>query len=364
MIVNGRSYFSNLDGLRFFAFLHVFITHAFVDPAAEGNSVISTIKEYLAPGFFGIDLFFVLSGFLITWTLLEERFHKRTINLKNYFARRSLRIWPLYFLIVTIGFTLYYIANNSGLIIQEIPGFHWFALFILNFYISINGPHFLFFLVFLWSIAVEEQFYVLWGIVSKYFRRAFPHACIILILVSSYFRYRNIDYDNKLVFHSLSVAGNFATGALFAWNCFYKGEFYRTLMILRRSSWIRVYVLFFVLYALYARLFNASLVIVFEKLIFSFLFCLILFDQCFSVNRLFNAGGNKIINYLGKISYGLYCYHGIVLTLIFYLSKQYEMDSAIFIFVLNPIIAGILISSLRARKDWWAPSLSENRPTE
>jgi peptidoglycan/LPS O-acetylase OafA/YrhL len=338
VISKGRSYFPNLDGLRFFAFIHVFISHAFVDRAAAHSSFFSSLKSYLAPGFFGIDLFFVLSGFLITWTLLEERFLNRSINLKNYFARRSLRIWPLYFLLVGIGFAIHYLGKQKGFDLEPIPDIHWFLLFILNFYISINGPYFMFLLVFLWSVAVEEQFYVLWGFAMRFLKRSFPHLCIILILASLYFRYTHLRSNNMLVFHSLSVAGNFACGALFAHACFYKSELFKTLNRFKKGTWVRIYVLLFVLYALYSRLFNAPAAIVFEKFVFAILFCLVLYDQCFNTDRNFNAGSNRVVNYLGKISYGLYCFHGLVLTFVVYFTDKLEfMNIPVTAYLLVPL---------------------------
>lgn len=339
----GRSYFPNLDGLRFFAFLHVFVSHAVIDSFSNNSEAFSVIKAYLAPGFFGIDFFFVLSGFLITWTLLEEKVNKRTVSFKNYMVRRSLRIWPLYFLIVTAGFIIFYAGRSAGIRLEPIPGVEWFALFILNFYISSNGPHFLFFLVFLWSISVEEQFYLLWGISMKWLRRLLPHICMIIILSSLYFRYTNIGNNDKLVFHSLSVAANFAGGALLAWNCFYRSEFYRTLSILRKGTWVRIYILIAVLYLLYSRLFHANAAVILEKLVFTFLFCLVLFDQCFSPARFFNAGSNRIIAYLGKISYGLYCFHGLVLTFAIYFTSRIElMQQPVFTFFITPIASALL----------------------
>ncbi len=353
MISPGRSYFPNLDGLRFFAFLHVFLSHVIIDQFASISPAFKNIKEYIAPGFFGIDMFFVLSGFLITWTLLEERFTKRSMSLRNFLARRTLRIWPLYFLIVACGYGLHYLGVKLGFNLEPLPGIHWFMFFILNFYISIHGPYFLFFMVFLWSIAVEEQFYLLWGFVMKYARRAFQHVCIIVILLSLYFRYTHLSDNNMLVFHSLSVASNLASGALFSYACFYRSELFKTLKALKRGTWVRIYLLLSVLYLLYSQLFNAPVVIVFEKLIFSFLFCLVIFDQCFNDNRPFNAMFSKTIGYLGRISYGLYCFHGLVITFVLLLSERIEVfRTAGFIFFLSPMVIAaftILLAHLSYR---------------
>lgn len=334
-----RRYFPNLDALRFFAFIHVFISHAL--PASDDPQSLSyLLKSYLAPGFFGIDFFFVLSGFLITWTLLEESASRITISFRNFFARRSLRIWPLYFLFVLFGFLAFWLGRKAGYSIDPLPPIHYFASFILNFYIASIGPGFLFFLVFLWSISVEEQFYVLWGLIFKVGKRLLLHACIILILVSVWFRFNHIHDDNSLVFHSLSVAGNFAAGALLAWSCFYKSTFYTTLTSLREGTWTRIYLLFFVCFLLYGKLFRAEMAIVLEKLIFSLFYMLILFHQCFYTRRSFNAGSKESLRYLGKISYGLYCFHGLILTFAVLAREQLPfMNQPVSMFLFIPLVS-------------------------
>ncbi len=93
-----KVYFKNLDGLRFIAALLVLIHHAefFKQDAVEGVSAV--YYEYTKHfGLLGVNLFFVLSGFLISYLLMEEQRRTNTINIKNFYIRRILRIWPLYF---------------------------------------------------------------------------------------------------------------------------------------------------------------------------------------------------------------------------------------------------------------------------
>src|SRR5262245_59932952 len=95
-----RVYFPNLNGLRFIAALAVIIHHIeqqkadFCLPNSFGAAPIQLFGEL------GVVLFFVLSGFLLTYLLLEEEKTTATIGIRNFYIRRILRIWPLYFLII------------------------------------------------------------------------------------------------------------------------------------------------------------------------------------------------------------------------------------------------------------------------
>ena len=111
-----KLYFKNLNGVRFIAAFMVLICHI------ELNKKFFNIPNYRETtkflGHLGVDLFFVLSGFLITFLLIKEKDLFGKINFKNFYIRRILRIWPLYFLIVIFSlfilpkFTIFHINGN------------------------------------------------------------------------------------------------------------------------------------------------------------------------------------------------------------------------------------------------------------
>ncbi len=94
----------NLNGLRFFAALVVLISHVELIKSAMGLNNKFRLMERLNLGGFGVYFFFVLSGFLITYLLLKEKERYNSISVKDFYLRRILRIWPLYYLIFLIGF--------------------------------------------------------------------------------------------------------------------------------------------------------------------------------------------------------------------------------------------------------------------
>ena len=99
-------FFPGLNGLRFFAALFVLITHLELFKHLNGFPDIWNNPLILSFGSIGVDLFFVLSGFLITYLLLAEKGATGDISLKQFYIRRMLRIWPLYFFIVFLTFLI------------------------------------------------------------------------------------------------------------------------------------------------------------------------------------------------------------------------------------------------------------------
>jgi peptidoglycan/LPS O-acetylase OafA/YrhL len=148
---SARFYLPELDGLRFIAFLLVFIHNA--NPILQGT-FLETFSEY---SWFGVDLFFCLSGFLITKLLVTEYEQTGKINIRNFYIRRALRIVPLYFFYVVIGAII--IAPVEGRNVNL--GWHIATLgtFTFNFaYLALLPSPILIF-IHLWSISYEMQFY-------------------------------------------------------------------------------------------------------------------------------------------------------------------------------------------------------------
>lgn len=182
------NYVPALDALRFFAFLAVFSRHAI--GAYPSNSLGGRVlAEVETAGAFGVCLFFVLSAYLITQLLLKEKVTAGRIDLKAFYIRRILRIWPLYFPLVIGLFILGRIAPHlhmrmSGAILTTL------LLFVANFSIARNGfisnssNH-------LWSISLEEQFYAVWPVILSFlggtFSKAFAAACVPVALISIWF---------------------------------------------------------------------------------------------------------------------------------------------------------------------------------
>jgi peptidoglycan/LPS O-acetylase OafA/YrhL len=153
-----RYFQPELDVVRFVAFFFVFIHHnASHDPVAFGASrwwAIPLAAFTNACGF-GLCLFFTLSAYLICELLLREKERSRTIDIRSFYIRRVLRIWPLYFLGIGIGCVLALRYHQTGDLLLfgafAIMAGNWFMVFVH----STGNP-----MGVLWSISVEEQFYL------------------------------------------------------------------------------------------------------------------------------------------------------------------------------------------------------------
>ncbi len=170
-----RFYLPELDLIRFAAFLLVFLSHVvpgeadFYRQAHLPDAVAMAIVSVAAGGAFGVDLFFALSSFLITTLLLRESQISGTIDVTGFYMRRVLRIWPLYFtfLLVVVPLARHAIPADSfpardGVAFLLLAG-NW-AFVLWGYAHTIAGP--------LWSVCVEEQFYLAWPLLL---RRVAPH---------------------------------------------------------------------------------------------------------------------------------------------------------------------------------------------
>ena len=129
-------FFPNLDGLRFFCFLSVFLYHSFTPFYKEikETALYNTVDFLFRNGNLGVNFFFVLSGFLITYLLFVEREKLGKIDIPAFYVRRILRIWPLFFLCVIFGFVLFpYLKGFFGETSNETARPLYYFFFLNNF---------------------------------------------------------------------------------------------------------------------------------------------------------------------------------------------------------------------------------------
>jgi peptidoglycan/LPS O-acetylase OafA/YrhL len=180
-------YRPELDIVRFFAFLAVFAYHTLYFRAgpAPGSHIPAwfvAIQAALARGgAFGVDLFFVLSAYLITELLLREKRQDGTLDIKAFYIRRILRIWPIYYLFVVLCAVMPALSPGGFPAEYFVP----FLLLVGNWSTTVLGPPFTAALP-LWSVSVEEQFYLLWApVVAALAPRRMAWVAVSLIVVAN-----------------------------------------------------------------------------------------------------------------------------------------------------------------------------------
>src|SRR5581483_12414074 len=120
-------YFRNLDAPRFLAFVTVLFEHMLftTNSSIQNSSFYKFYDEHFRIGVIGWDFYTVLSGFLITWIILEEYKLTEKFSLAYFWVKRCLRIWPLYFLMIIIGFMLVAISRYTGHNVHDMPPIGW-----------------------------------------------------------------------------------------------------------------------------------------------------------------------------------------------------------------------------------------------
>lgn len=159
------SHWPALDGLRCVAILPVIWHHATPRP----------LGGIAGKGAVGVDLFFALSGFLITTLLLREKRARGSVRLGAFYARRSLRIFPLYYLVL-LGYVAHALSmpSTSAMVQHFWRSLPYHATYTANWLVDYAAPHDVMF-AFSWSLCVEEQFYCFWPLlVALAPQRALP----------------------------------------------------------------------------------------------------------------------------------------------------------------------------------------------
>ncbi len=291
-----------LNGLRAIAALTVMWGHIFLGPfgywGVEGD-------YYTIFPLDGVTLFFVISGFLITYLLLNEYEHSNTISIKKFYLRRILRIWPLYYGYLAIALLI------SGITIgKEL----WFYLFF-----GANIPYIiglaLWPVVHYWSLGVEEQFYLFWPwIVKKTYSKKESGYRLLIYIISSIII---IWITCKLLCWSpieKSVLYKFFTVTRF--DCMMLGALGAVLyhkriewfLKITQNRWIAAIAVLLLVFSQWQKLIPA----VFQPQIVALVSLIAIVGQLSESKPLINLE-NRMLDKIGKISYGIYIIHPLLI---------------------------------------------------
>jgi peptidoglycan/LPS O-acetylase OafA/YrhL len=352
--VQHKLYFSNLDAVRTIAALMVYAAHAF-QPTFQFLPIKGTFVEKvlmtITSGGTGVLIFFVLSGFLITYLLLTEQKYSGTISVKNFYIRRTLRIWPLYFLVIFFTFGLYPLLKSFAGISTALGSNVVYHIFFLSNFDVINILQHCYgsdarSQNITWSIAVEEQFYLVWPwIVVLVPGRYLIHAIASVIVASFAFRIINHNDVFVLYYHTIAVFMSLAMGGLFAYVCFSRQQvrefFYRSAHWLQGLSIVVVFLWMLYKNDILPKAYAESVSFV----VSAFLFAVVVASQSFSrPESKMELGKIKFATALGKYTYGIYMLHPIVLLLLDVVLRMMHVSADNFLsgFLLG--IAGLILT--------------------
>ena len=293
-------YIKQLDGIRCFAVLGVLIFHLIGPTSFILNKI---------PFGYGVNLFYVLSGFLITKILFvvkDKGGNNYLLDFRNFFIRRSLRIFPIYYL--TILF-LYIIKFQNY---KEVH--YWVISYTTNIWACLEKPvlgsynH-------LWSLAVEEQFYLFWPFLILIIDRRKLKGLIIITIISSLLFKTGLYICNgfwtpAINAFTLSCMDTLGLGAFLAYSLHYDKPFYYK-YFLNKYLFGSIFLIYF--FTMIIPIFPSQIWIpaIFANTLFSFVAVMIVApsvtDSYKGIIKLILE--NPIVVHIGKISYGLYLYH-------------------------------------------------------
>ena len=362
-------YFRGLNALRFFAAYLVFIQHA--EQIRLKNNLFN-LKDLslFNNGGLGVTFFFVLSGFLISYLLLNEQRETNNISIKKFYMRRILRIWPLYFLLAIIGTLIIPFFLNLINHPYEMPyNFNeviLYYVFFSPFMVNILFGHHL--LEPLWSIGVEELFYIIWAPLFKFLKK---HILIIilsvmaikflLLFVSTEFQFppNLTKVIRMLQFESMAIGG------LAAYIIYHRKKKIESSILF--SKLVQTILILFILARVFAKKFLLENSIFFDYLYNSGVLSQTLLTCSFTWlivnislnNRSLIKLDNRIFNILGDISYGVYMYHMLIIFGIILILKNKLMGMSsvtatiLFYFIATVLILLVSFASKRIFEDYF-----------
>jgi peptidoglycan/LPS O-acetylase OafA/YrhL len=347
--MSGRKiYFPGLNGLRFWAAFFVILHHVEQFKLWQGMPNLFRNNFFESIGHQGVSLFFVLSGFLITFLLLAEYEKTHHIAIKNFYIRRILRIWPLYYLIMVLGLFVLPLFITIGPVAQ------------LNEHFTLKVLLFLFMLPNVlrvteapivganqsWSVGVEEQFYIIWPLLIRTFRKVLLKFLIIFIVLKfSVTIFMAISLDQLLPpdykymmylrtiqrFWDLLQIEQMSFGAIGAYVYFYKKEKILNAIYHPMAQIFMAVGIVFIL--------TVKFKFIGQTLFDALLFTILIINISTNKNFILKLE-NKYYSYLGNISYGIYMFHTVCIAIVMTLLQKAHLDEG------NSILFNTLLYSL------------------
>lgn len=355
-------HFINLDIVRFAAAFYVLIDHIYgymldtyqLPSYLQLNNGAQDIVQNILPSFvpvhhfvkngaMGVDLFFLISGFLITSLLLHEKTLREKIDIKSFYLRRILRIWPLYYFIIAFAYFFAHYFTGETFFRKDIYP-HLF--FVSNFTMLSANSWCVGKLFVLWSICIEEQFYLVIPLLLAFTPiKKLPYIFVFFILVSVVARmviFRTYQYPwFPIYLHTASRFDTLVVGCLM-------GYMNHVGFKLPSNRWFRIFLFVWLITALslingfYYDTFARA---VFCKYVFILPLAILFLDMVQNVLPSLTNPFWKLLNKLGKYSYGIYMYQVFLIVVADRLAGDYFSKSRwafVFLSIAITIFAAVI----------------------
>ncbi|NVO19466.1 MAG: acyltransferase [Bacteroidetes bacterium] len=286
----------------------------------------------------GVDIFFFISGYLLTYLLVVEKDRFGKVNIPNFYIRRGLRIWPLYFFLVALApFLVMWLGEKQPV--------YWPTIALVNNFYTMQSHEWSYPFAHFWSICIEEHFYLFWPIIIAFIpSKKLPFAITLLLGFSwCYKLYTYMFLSNnwfELYLHTFSRMDVILLGGLLA-------VFYIKKPFVFKLHWSTMLMILGVVIILLSfddmSNFDNILNGVARRVVYIVLLGLIMMDLLFNPDRKSAIGQFKPLLYLGKVSYGIYMYGNILVLIVIKKVLPLLGHNNIYLYFLIIFIASLLI---------------------
>jgi len=332
-----------LTGIRGIGAIAIFIAHSHLPAAIEqAHPLAAKIKEV---GWISVPVFFVLSGYLITWLALNERESFGSLDLSRFYKRRFLRIFPLYFGVSAALLLAWYLPHTQSVAASPESALA-VVTFTVNFFVwTGSAATLLGALLPLWTVAAEEQFYFVWGLGLRFVTpRNLGIAATIGLLVSVIVRLSPGDYSTLVMYRinpGVSL-GSIMVGCLMG---IYQAQI-RSFVGARDLTWLAVAAIVLIAYfgwpAPTSALGAAALVSAVD------ITCAILVLEGARASSLSRALSGRSLVHIGELSYAVYLSHIAIISLYFRVKSHtpqllaLEIDSPYLSFAVDVTVTALI----------------------
>lgn len=345
--MDNKQHFESFDALRFFSFLIVFFSHL---PFSKFNNL-----QFLhLKGTVGVNFFFILSGFLITYILLFEKKLNGYINLKQFFLKRVLRIWPLYFATILFAFSSSYLIQILGLYSSDAgysPNWLLSCLFLENYMVIYHDSYAnISPLPVIWSLCIEEHFYIIWGILLYFtkIQRVLP--IIISLIIVGYISRFIFVYNNWLFKDIFTNIDYFMYGAIPAYFYVNNAKKFNDYVLEIPKTIKNLIIILNILLIFAASHYEFEYSNLIEPIAYGILFTSVLIIFIPSNNE-FKISSRFLFSKLGKYTYSLYLTHIIVINFYIqlFVKANWNFEKNSFLFIILALLTTIIASFLSYR---------------
>ncbi|MEX1000613.1 MAG: acyltransferase family protein [Crocinitomicaceae bacterium] len=344
-----RLQFKDLDALRFFAFLPVFLySTVYILKTGESEFMVELSNGLSKVVQNSLDFFFFLSSFLLTSHALREYKYRKSFGIKAFYVRRTMRILPLFIIALLFAFLIHpWIIETLKLTSITVPDGYYYLLMIPNYFADFSNEQFIY-LVIIQSIYMFIQFYFVWGLILKFFIQQIKYVGYFFIAIGVFSRVYHILLNTPYSFDTLSAGIPIGIGAIIAHTIRNEERTVELIKHTSKATHLFVYIIGLLLVGCGYLFLGNTYAAAFIPLLTVTFYGYVCMEQTYGKHSLFKLRDNKLISRLGRISYGFVIYHSLIAVIMLISVESLEFSLGSLSTQLGVIILTFMISWLVA----------------